>query len=114
MAGTRLKANLQPPINIILYNHNLESTPTESEKRGILLFISSDLNLKVWNDLKVCRVNKLESHFIEILNKSKLNCIVDRVYKHPKMSTYEFNNMLTQILREKFSWKQKRISNEKL
>ena len=97
MIGRRLKVNLQPPINVVLYNHNLESTPTESEKRGILLFISSDLNLKVWNDLKVCRVNKLESHFIEIVNKGKLNCIVDRLYKHPKISTHEFNNMLTQI-----------------
>ena len=112
MTGRRL--NLQPPINIALCNHNLESTPTESEKREIPLFISSNLNLKVWNDLKVCRVNKLESHFIEIINKDKKNCIVDRIYKHPKMSTHEFNNMLTSILKKKFSWKQKRISNEKL
>ena len=46
---SRLKVNSQPLINIDLNNYNIESTPTESEKGGTLLYISSDLNCKVRN-----------------------------------------------------------------
>ena len=46
---SRLKVNSQPLINIDLNNYNIESTPTESEKGGTLLYISSDLNYKVRN-----------------------------------------------------------------
>ena len=57
---TRLKVNSQPLINIDLNNYNIESTPTESEKGGALLYISSDLNYKIRNDLKIC-TKELES-----------------------------------------------------
>ena len=50
---SRLKVNSQPLINIDLNNFNIKSIPTESEKGGILLCISSDLNCKVRNDLKI-------------------------------------------------------------
>ena len=40
-------------INIDLNNYNIESTPTESEKGGTLLYIYSDLNCKIRNDLKI-------------------------------------------------------------
>ena len=48
-----IKVNSQPLINIDLNNYNIQSTPTESEKGGTLLYISSDLNYKVGNDLKI-------------------------------------------------------------
>ena len=47
IAEGQLKVNLQPLIDIDLSNCNTESTPTESEKGGSLLYISSDLNCKV-------------------------------------------------------------------
>ena len=47
IAEDQLKVNSQPLIDIDLSNCNTESTPTESEKGGSLLYISSDLNCKV-------------------------------------------------------------------
>ena len=37
---SQLKVNSKPLINIDLNNYNIESTPTESEKGGTLLYIS--------------------------------------------------------------------------
>ena len=67
---TRLKVNSQPLINTDFNNYNIESTSTESDNGGTLLYISSDLNYKVQNDLKNYK-KKLESFFIEIINKDK-------------------------------------------
>ena len=50
---------------------------------------------------------KNQNHvFIEITNKDKKNYIVGCIYKHPKMLTHEFNEMLTPIL-EKISLENK-------
>ena len=56
----RLKVISEPLINIDLKNYNTESTPTESEKGGTLIYISSDLNGNVRNDLKIYKVKELE------------------------------------------------------
>ena len=58
----------------------------------MLLYISSDLNYKVRNDLKICKAKELESVFVEIINKDKKNYIIGCIYKHPKMLTHEFND----------------------
>ena len=70
------------------------------------LYISSDLNYKVRNDLKIYKAKELESVFVEIIDKDKKNYIVGCIYKHPKMLTYEFNDMVTPIL-EKISLENK-------
>ena len=72
----------------------------------MLLYISSDLNYKVRNDLKIYKAKELESVFVEIINKDKKNYIVGCIYKHPKMLTHEFNDMVTPIL-EKISLENK-------
>ena len=56
-----LKVNSEPQINIDLNSYNIESTPTESEKGGKF---PSDLNYKLWNDLKIYKARKLEWVFI--------------------------------------------------
>ena len=58
----------------------------------MLLYISSDLNYKVRNDLKIYKAKELESVFVEIINKDKKNYIIGCIYKHPKMLTHEFND----------------------
>ena len=95
---SRVKVNSKPLINMSLSNYNIESTPTESEKGGTLLHISSDLNYKVRNDLKIYKAKELESVFIEIINRDKKNYIVVCTYKHPNMLTHEFNDILIPIL----------------
>ena len=48
--------------------------------------------------MTLCKAKELESVFIEIIDKYKNNCIVGCIYKHPKMLTHTFNDMLTPIL----------------
>ena len=62
------------------------------------LYISSDLNYKVRNDLKIYKAKELESVFVEIINKDKKNYIIGCIYKHPKMLTHEFNDRVIPIL----------------
>ena len=68
---SRNKKGIAPLSNVNLQNHKIEHTPTESEKGGSLLYISSDLNYKVRNDLQMYKSKELESVFIEIVNKGK-------------------------------------------
>ena len=75
-----IKVNSQPLINIDLNNYNIQSTPTESEKGGTLLYISSDLNYKVGNDLKIYKAKELELVVIEIINKDKKKYILGCIY----------------------------------
>ena len=56
--------------------------------------------------LKYTQDKELESNFIEIINKDKKNYMVGCIYKHPRMLTHQFNDMLTPIL-EKISLKNK-------
>ena len=87
-----LKKGISPLSNVNLQNYKIEHTPTESEKGRSLLYISSDLNYKVWNDLKMCKSKELESVFIEIMNKGKEeNIIIGCIYKHPKLEIEEFH-----------------------
>ena len=99
-----IKLNVQPLIKINLKNYNTEETPTESEKGGALPYISSNMNYKVRKDLNIYEAKELESIFIEIINKNRKNCIIGCIYKHPKMSIQDFNNILMPTL--------EKISNE--
>ena len=99
-----LKKGVTPISNINLQNYKIEYTPTESEKGGTLLYISSDLNYKVRNDLKMYKSKELESVFIEIMTKSKeKNIVIGCIYKHPKLSIEEFNNQFLSSVLEKIS-----------
>ena len=68
---SRLKKGISPLSNINLQSYKIEHTPTESEKGGSLLCMSSNLTYKVWNDWKMYKSKELESVFIEIVNKGK-------------------------------------------
>ena len=62
-------------------------TPIDSEKGGKLLF--HFFRFKLQNDLKICKA---------FIKRDKQNCVVVCIYKHPKMLTHEFNDMLTSKL----------------
>ena len=64
------------------------------EKGGTLLHISSSIKYKVCKDLNIYEAKELESTFIEIINKNRKNCIIGCIYKHPKMSIQDFDNIL--------------------
>ena len=65
---------------------------------GALLYVSSDTNYKVRKDLNIYEAKELKSIFIEFINKNRKNCIIGYIYKHPKMSIQEFNNILMPTL----------------
>ena len=44
-------------------------------------------------DLRICKLNELESTFIEITNpKKKTNIIIGCIYRHPTMNLNQFND----------------------
>ena len=49
---SRLNKDIAPSKDINLQNYNIQHTPTESNKGGSLLYISTDLSYKTRNDLK--------------------------------------------------------------
>ena len=67
----RLKKSISLLSKIDLQNYKIEHTPAESEKGASLLCISSDLNYKVRNDLKMYKAKELDAAFIEIKHKGK-------------------------------------------
>ena len=104
-----LKKDIAPLNNINLHNYNIQHTPTESNKGGSLLYISTDLSYKTRNDLKMYKSNELESVFIEIISKKGKNTIVGCIYKHPKLAIDEFNNQFLSPMLEKVSFENKEV-----
>ena len=66
---SRLKLNVQPLVNINLKNYNTEETPTELEKGGTLLYISSDINYKVRKELNIYEAKELNQYLLKSLIK---------------------------------------------
>ena len=53
ISETRLQRGKQPIANIYLPNYVYEHTPTESGKRGTLLYIDKNIKYKLHNDLNI-------------------------------------------------------------
>ena len=76
--------------NIDIAGYSTIHTPTEASKGGALLYIKSNLNYRVRNDLTIYKCKELESIFIEIINSKATNTIVGCIYRHPSMCSTEF------------------------
>ena len=106
---TRLTTKKDPVNSIEIPNQNIEHTPTESDKGGALLYISKEINYKTKDGLKICKKKLLESKFIEVLPGSNKNTIVGCIYKHPCLTTQDFNFDLLQPLIDKLATENKNI-----
>ena len=53
ISESQIKKYKPPLSNINLQDYKIEHTPTESERSGTLLYISTQLNCKVHSDLKI-------------------------------------------------------------
>ena len=73
---TKLQVNDINRTNINLKNYSFEQTPTESNKGGSLLYISSKYNYKKRTDLNIYKSRDLESTFVELLNPKAKNTII--------------------------------------
>ena len=85
------------------------STPTESSKGGVLIYVKSGINFKPRNDLNVYKSKELESLFIEIINKKESNDIIGVIYRHPCMNGTDFIDEYLKGIADKLSNENKKV-----
>ena len=90
-------------------NYSYECTPTESSKRGALLYIDKNVRYRSRSDPTLYKCKEIESSFIEIIESKKKNTIVGCIYKHPNVSVGEFTNDFLEPLLEKLSFEKKEV-----
>ena len=94
--------------NISLPNYVYEHNPTESSKRGTLLYLDKNLKYKLRKDLNIYNKGMIESTFVEIINKNEKK-YGGRLHLHPKQTIPNFlDNPLLPLL-EKLSHENKQI-----
>ena len=107
---SKIEKNVKPVIDISISGYkDPESTPTESTKGGVLIYVREDLVYKIRTDLQIYKPKQLESLFVEIVNKKTSNDIVGVVYRHPCMDESEFLDDHIKPLVEKLSSNNKKI-----
>ena len=62
----------EPLVKTDLRNYNTEATLRESNKGQTVIYISSDINCKVKNDLRIYIAKELEPILIKIININKV------------------------------------------
>ena len=99
ISETRLRKGIAPvhDINLPSY-HEPQSTPTEAAKGGTLLYIGDNLNYKPRKDLEIYETKKIESTFVEIINKTGKNIIIGCIYKHHTISPKDFTLAMAPLL----------------
>ena len=93
ISETKIIKNQDPIFDITLPGYKEYSTPTESSKGGVIIYIKDTINVKRRTDLesKMYESGKLESVFLEIMNDKKKNEIFGCIYRHPTMDVKTFN-----------------------
>ena len=81
ISETKIRFGIAPTYDINIKGYNTVSTPTETEKGG-LIYIAAHLNYKIRKDIEllVYKSNELESVFIEIINPSKKYILCGCIY----------------------------------
>ncbi|XP_065642482.1 uncharacterized protein LOC136074109 [Hydra vulgaris] len=95
--------------DIYINGFNIEHCPTEAKKGGALLYLRSNLNYVVRNDLMIYSSKYLESIFVEIEKPCESNIIIGCIYRHPLMNQHEFTSSHLTPLLEKLSNEKKKI-----
>ena len=85
------------------------STPTESTKGGVLIYVRDGIKAKPRPDLTVYRKKELESLFIEIVNPREANDIVGVIYRHPCMNPSIFTDDYLKDIVDRLSSENKKV-----
>ena len=111
ISETKIKKNSAPIYDVSLKGYNFYSTPTESDKGGVSLFIADNHKCKPRKDLDslTYKSNELESVFIKIVTPKKNNIIIGCIYRHPSMELQEFNDNYLNPLLDKITEENKKI-----
>lgn len=97
--------------NIDIPNYAFIHTPPDSSVGGVGLYIHNRYAFKPrpdLNQLLFCS-KLLESVFVEIIFKSKVNVVVGCIYKHPLLDTDIFNNNYLSLFLQKASKENKTL-----
>lgn len=98
ISEARIMKNLEITKNINLKNYNVEYISTESATAGTILQILKHLASKPRIDLNIYKINELKPTFIERINSTKKNALVDCIFGHPSMSQDEFDKFYPNTL----------------
>ena len=108
LSETKIIKGTKPTYDITLPGYKEYSTPTESSKGGVIIYVKEEIEIKRRIDLEstMYEAGKLETVFLEILNEKKKNTIIGCIYRHPTMDVKtfnekHFNNVITKISTEK-------------
>ena len=85
------------------------STPTESSKGGVLIYVKKGIKAKPRPDLSIYKATELESLFIEIINPKESNDIVGVIYRHPCMNPISFIDDYLKEVVDKISSENKKV-----
>ena len=103
MTESRISKINFSPTNIALENYAIEQTPTESNAREALLYISRKHSYKIQKDLKFCKPHKSESVFVVVIMLKRINIIAGCIYRHPDNTIDDFNTNYLKLLLQKLS-----------
>ena len=107
---SKLQKDIDPKIDINIDGYHVPiSTPTESSKGGVLIYVNKNLHFKPRSDLNIYKSKELESAFIEIINDKGANDIVGVVYRHPCMPSPEFIDIHLRSIFNKVSRDNKKL-----
>ena len=95
--------NLEITKNINLKNYNVEYISTESATAGTILQIVKHLASKPRIDLNIYKINEFKPTFIERINSTKKNALVDCIFRHPSMNQDEFDIFYPNTLLKKLA-----------
>ena len=106
ISETKIKKGINPDYDLNIEGYKKPySTPTESGKGGVIIYISDKHNSKPMKDLDkiVYKSYVLESVFAEIVIPNKKNVILGCIYKHPSMEVNDFNENYLSPLMDKLN-----------
>ena len=110
ISESKLMKDCDPKVDISIDGYQAPiSTPTESSKGGVLIYVKSGINFKPRNDLNVYKSKELESLFIEIINKKESNDIIGVIYRHPCMNGTDFIDEYLKGIADKLSNENKKV-----
>ena len=78
LSETKIIKGTKPTYDITLPGYKEYSTPTESSKGGVIIYVKEEIEIKRRIDLEstMYEAGKLETVFLEILNEKKKNVII--------------------------------------
>ena len=110
ISESKVLKDCNPKVDISIDGYQTPiSTPTESTKGGVLIYVKSGINLKPQNDLNVYKSKELESLFIEVINKKESNDIIGVIYRHPCMNGTDFIDEYLKGIVDKLSNENKKV-----